>query len=195
MFFHAALFIALMALLALAHDVVDPWLRYDRAAVLDGQIWRLVTCHIVHLNPWHFLLNISGFVLILFFFRDLLDRRRLWLWFGVCSLGVGLAFLFIDTDLSWYLGLSGLIQGLLMLCLLLGWRGNPVLHSLVLAVVIGRLIWEHTPGYDTGYLQAWIHAPVYVNAHLYGAIMGALLGAVLLLGERGTAEDRTGGRV
>lgn len=174
MFLHAAALIVVMAVLAWAHPVVNPWLRYERAAVLDGQIWRLLTCHIVHLNLWHFLLNISGLMLILFFFRDLLDRRRLWLWFGTCALGVGLAFVLIDTGLDWYLGFSGLLQGLLMFCLLLGWRGNPVLHSLILAIVIGRLIWEHTPDYDTDYLQAWIHAPVYVNAHLYGAVMGAV---------------------
>lgn len=181
LFVHAALLIALMAVLAWTHDAVNPWLRYDRAAVLGGQVWRLWTCHLVHLNGWHFLLNTSGLVLILFIFRDLLDRLRLWLWFLLCGLGVGLAFVFIDTGLDWYLGLSGLLQSLLVMCLLLGWRGHPLLHSLVLAAVVGRLFWEHHPGYDTGYLEPWIHAQVYVNAHLYGAIMGAVLAIGMLL--------------
>lgn len=182
LFAHAAIFIAVMALLAWAHPIVNPWLRYDRAAVLHGQLWRLITCQLVHLNLWHFLLNTSGLVLILFFFRDLLDRFRFWLWFLVGSLGVGLIFVLFDPGLSWYLGLSDLIQSLLVLCLLLGWRGNPVLHSLVLAVVVGKLIWEHSPGYDDNYLRAWIHAPVYVNAHLYGAIMGVVLALAILIG-------------
>ena len=181
LFAHAAAFILVMALLAGAHHIVNPWLRYQRAEVLDGQVWRLITCQIVHLNFWHFLLNTSGLVLILFFFRDLLDRLRFWLWFGVSSLGVGLIFL-LDPALNWYLGLSDLIQSLLVLCVLLGWRGNPVLHSLLLAAVIGKLIWEHSPDYNDNYLRPWIHAPVYVNAHLYGAIMGVVLALAILIG-------------
>ncbi|ASK34822.1 rhombosortase [Alcanivorax sp. N3-2A] len=177
---HAALFITVLVALGLAHAWVNPWLRYDRGAVLDGQVWRLITAHLVHLNGWHLLLNLSGLLLILYFFQDLLDRRRFWLWFAFCALAVSLTFVFLDTGLRWYLGLSGLLQGLLVLCLVLGWRGNPWLHSLVLALVAGRLIWEQLPGYDTGYLGAWINAPVYVNAHLYGALSGLLLATVML---------------
>lgn len=179
LFAHVAALVLFMLLLAWAHEAVNPWLRYDRNAVLSGQVWRLWTCHLVHLNLWHGLLNAGGLLLLVVFFRDLLDRFRLFLWFALCGLGTGLAFVFIDTGLGWYVGLSGLVQGLLVMCLLLGWRGHPRLHSLVLAVVAGRLIWEQTPGYDVMYLQAWIHAPVYVNAHLYGALTGALCAALL----------------
>ena len=79
-----------------------------------------------------------------------------------------------------------------VLCLLIGWRGNPVLHSLVLAVVAGRLVWEQLPGYDVDYLRAWINGRVYVNAHLYGALSGALLAVAMLLvaGRRRTTLGR-----
>ena len=181
---HALAFIAVVLALGLAHQWVNPWLRYDRAAVAGGEVWRLVTAHLVHLNLWHALLNLGGLVLILFFFRDLLDRRRFWLWFAVSAPLVGAVFFVLDRDLGWYVGLSGLLQGLLVLCLLIGWRGNPVLHSLVLAVVAGRLVWEQLPGYDVDYLRAWINGRVYVNAHLYGALSGALLAAALLVAGR-----------
>ncbi|HCI11612.1 MAG TPA: rhombosortase, partial [Alcanivorax sp.] len=130
--------------------------------------------------------------LILFFFRDLLDRRRFWLWFAVSAPLVGAVFFVLDRDLGWYVGLSGLLQGLLVLCLVIGWRGNPVLHSLVLAVVAGRLVWEQLPGYDVDYLRAWINGRVYVNAHLYGALSGALLAVAMLLvaGRRRTTLGR-----
>ncbi|MFP1682491.1 rhombosortase [Alloalcanivorax sp. C16-1] len=181
---HAVLFAALVLALGLAHGWVNPWLRYDRAALLDGQLWRLFTGHLVHLNHWHTLMNLAGLGLILWFFRDLLDRRRFWLWLLVCAPLSSLALLLLDPRLDWYVGLSGLLQGLLVLCLLLGWRGHPGLHSLVLAVVVGRLIWEQTPGYDLDYLRAWIHGRVYVNAHLYGALSGALLAAAIGLRAR-----------
>jgi rhomboid family GlyGly-CTERM serine protease len=177
LFAHAAAFIAVLTALGLAHAWVNPWLGYDRDAVLHGQAWRLITAHLVHLNVWHLLLNLSGLLLILYFFRDLLDRRRFWLCLAVSSLVIGLAFVLVDTRLDWYVGFSGALQGLLVFCLLLGWRANPMLHSLVLALLAGRLLWEQSPGYDTGYLQAWIHGPVYVNAHLYGALSGVGLAA------------------
>ncbi|HAM76733.1 MAG TPA: rhombosortase, partial [Alcanivorax sp.] len=68
--------------------------------------------HLVHLNLWHALLNLGGLVLILFFFRDLLDRRRFWLWFAVSAPLVGAVLFVLDRDLGWYVGLSGLLQGL-----------------------------------------------------------------------------------
>lgn len=181
LFAHAAALIAVLVALGLAHARVNPWLGYERDAVLHGQAWRLLTAHLVHLNVWHLLLNLSGLLLILYFFRDLLDRRRFWLCLAVSSLAIGLAFVLVDTRLDWYVGFSGVLQGLLVFCLLLGWRANPVLHSLVLAMLAGRLAWEQSPGYDTGYLQAWIHGQVYVNAHLYGALSGAGLAAVVWL--------------
>ncbi len=46
---HALMFIAVVLVLGLAHQWVNPWLRYDRAAVAGGEVWRLVTAHLVHL--------------------------------------------------------------------------------------------------------------------------------------------------
>lgn len=178
---HVVGLVALMVLLGLGHEWVNDWLRYDREAVGVGQVWRLVTCHLVHLNPWHMAMNLAGFLLCNYFFNDLLTRRLVWLWLGVSTITVGLAFYWVDTDLHWYVGLSGILHGLLIICLLIGWRGNPVLHSVVLAAVVGRLIWEQTPGYDVNYLQDVIQGRVYVNAHLYGSLTGAVIGALVCL--------------
>lgn len=178
---HILALAAVMALLGLAHEVVNPWLNYQRAAVLDGQIWRLVTAHLVHMNTWHMVMNLTGLLLCWFFFTDLFTRRLLWLWLGVSAPVVGLAFLGLDPGLSRYVGLSGLLHGLLVLLLVLGWRGTPVLHSLVLAVVVGRLFWEQRPDYDTEYLRSVIDGSVYVNAHLYGALTGFVLAVGVLL--------------
>lgn len=163
------------------NELLVPWLRYDRALVEAGQVWRLLTCHLVHFNHWHLLMNVSGFVLCWFFFVDVLTRARLWLWWLVSSLLVGVAFYLFDTTLQRYVGLSGILHGFLVLCLLLGWRSNPWLHTLVLAVVIGRLTWEQMPGYDVYYLRDVIGGRVHVNAHLYGSVVGAVLGGSLCL--------------
>lgn len=178
---HILVLAVVVILLGVAHELVNPALHYQRAAVLDGQIWRLVTAHLVHLNTWHMAMNLTGLLLCWYFFTDLFTRRLLWLWLGVSAPVVGLAFLGLDQALSQYVGLSGLLHGLLVLLLVLGWRGNPVLHSLVLAIVAGRLFWEQRPDYDTEYLQAWIDGSVHVNAHLYGALTGLALGLGVLV--------------
>jgi rhomboid family GlyGly-CTERM serine protease len=56
-------------LLCNAHFLVpfpdpSPWLEYRRQAVLDGELWRLLTCHLVHDNAGHFFWDVSVFVLL-----------------------------------------------------------------------------------------------------------------------------------
>ena len=168
----------LMLVLALLHPWVNPWLAYNRSAVLDGQLWRLVSCHFVHLNLNHFLLDGAGFVLVWWIFQDVLTRRLLWLWLGVSAPVCGLLLL-LDSSLSGYVGLSGILHGWLVIALLLGWRSSPLLHSTALLLVTGKLIYEQTPFYDANYLGHLIHGSVYPLAHLYGALIG--LGLVVLL--------------
>jgi len=181
---HLAALVVLMLVLGVAHTWVNPWLRYDREAIEAGQLWRLWTCHLVHLNLWHALLNLTGLTLCGYFFSDLLTRRILWLWLGVSSTGVGAAFYLIDTHLGWYVGLSGILHGLLVICLLVGWRGNPWLHSFVLLAIAGRLFWEQMPDYNVNYLRDVIDGRVYVNAHLYGSLFGVVIGGGLWLSAR-----------
>ena len=172
---HVVIFALAVLALGVAHQWVNPWLRYDRAALAAGQGWRLWSAHVSHLNTWHTVMNLAGLVLIVHFFRDLLDRYRFWSWLVFCGLFSSVALYLLDPGLDWYVGLSGLLHALLVFCLLLGWRGHPWLHSLVLAVVTGRLLVEQWPGYDVDYLRGWIGGSVYVNAHLYGAISGVFL--------------------
>ena len=170
----------LMLALALGGESVRDGLRYDRAAIESGQLWRLLTCHLVHLNLNHALLNLAGFLLCSWFFDDLLRARHVLIWFALSAPVVGLAFYLFEPQLGWYVGLSGILHGYFILCLLLGVPGQPLLHLVVLALVAGRLTWEQLPGYDVDYLRDWIDGRVFVNAHLYGAIVGSLLGGALL---------------
>ncbi|KAF0808909.1 hypothetical protein A167_02254 [Alcanivorax sp. S71-1-4] len=171
------LFAVLLAVLGLAHAWINPLLEYQRATLLDGQLWRLYSAHFVHLNHWHMLMNLGGFLLCAWFFTDVYDRWLLAAWLLVSPLLVSLLMLYVDQASGPYVGLSGILHGWLVMALLLGFRTHPWLHALVLALVAGRLIWEQLPGYDVDYLRDWIDGRVYVNAHLYGALSGVLLAA------------------
>lgn len=178
---HIAGLAGLMLLLGVFHEAVNPWLEYNRESIAAGQWWRLVSGHLVHMNLWHLGMNLSGFLLCWVFFTDLLTRARLWLWLGVSIPVVSAAFWYLDTDLYGYVGLSGILHGLLVMCLLLGFSGHPKLHGLLLVLISARLIWEQMPGYNVHYLQDTIDGAVHVNAHLYGALVGGVLGLALLI--------------
>ena len=175
-----ALVVALgIALLGVLYDAVNPGLEYNRAAISNGELWRLVTGHWVHSNLWHLAGNLSLFVLCAVYFGAWLTPARLWLWLLCCTLLISAVFWVRDPGLAYYVGLSGALHGLLVMGLIATWSQCRTLHSLALVVVMARLAWEQTPAYDPYYLFDFIRSPVYANAHLYGAAVGAALGVGL----------------
>lgn len=187
---HVFALAALMLVLGLFHETLNPWLEYQRSEIADGQLWRLISGHLVHMNLWHLGMNLAGFLLCWLFFPDLLTRRRLWLWLGLSIPLVSAGFWFLDPGLQGYVGFSGVLHGLLVMCLLAGLSGHPGLHGLLLALVVGRLTWEQMPGYNVNYLVDTIGGSVYVNAHLYGSLVGAVLGGIFWWQEKQRKTDR-----
>lgn len=158
----------------LGGDVLRTLLRYDRAAIADGQWWRLVTGHFVHLDAGHALLNTAGLVLLWVLFAGLRTPRY---WLGVLLaslLAIDLGFWWLQPQLAWYVGASGLLHGVMAAgtaCLL---QERDRLAIPTAALFIGKLAWEQS----VGPLPLETHATVIVAAHLYGAI-GGLLAAIL----------------
>src|ERR1700680_2342648 len=75
-------------------------LRYDRTALAQGQWWRLLTAHLVHLDLRHALLNCVGLLLMwALFARDYSPRQ--WV---LVLLGAALA-----LDAGLWLGASGVM--------------------------------------------------------------------------------------
>lgn len=148
-------------------------LRYERTAVLAGQVWRLVTGHLVHSSAAHLLLNLAGLGLIAGLFpRDYSLRQ--WLLIAACSLvSIDIGFVFYEPQLQWYVGLSGLLHGALAAGAVAWWRHETKPLALVLSVIfVAKLAWEQRHGA----LPFSGDMAVIVDAHLYGAIGGALAG-------------------
>lgn len=159
------------------------WLRWDREAIAAGEFWRLVTGHIVHLNPGHLVLNFAGLALVWVLVGG---RYRPLGWCLVIAFSVAVmdaGFWFLDPGLAWYVGLSGLLHGLLMAGTVDRLRDAPVESAVLGLLVIGKLAWEQYAGPLPG-SEASSGGPVVVNAHLYGAIAGTLAGAASLLVRR-----------
>jgi len=165
-----------IALQAGGQTVVDA-LSYGREEVAAGEAWRLVTGHLVHLGWSHLALNLAGLFLVWYLVGEAFRLPR-WLAVVGCSvLAMDLGFWLLNPDLDWYVGLSGLLHGLLAAGLLQGLRRRDK-EAMVLAIfVIGKLAWEQWQGPLPG-SEASSGGTVIVDAHLYGAI-GGVLGAIL----------------
>ncbi len=149
-------------------------LRYDRAAVLGAQPWRLLSAHVVHLGWAHCLMNVGGLALCAAFAAGTLGWRA-WLAAVVgLALGVGLLLLAASPQASDYAGLSGVLYGLFVWVLApRAWRGDRVAW-IVLAAVLTRVGWQmfNPPSQAQ---RALIGGEVLVEAHLYGVLCAVAL--------------------
>ncbi len=170
--------VAVVALvLQIGGDSVRDVLSYDRDALEAGQLWRLVSGHFVHLGWSHLWLNLAGLALVAWLVGQAFDWLG-WVYVGFVSIAaIDAGFWFLYRDLGWYVGLSGLLHGLLAAGLL---RGVAVRdrEAVILAVfVTAKLVWEQVVGPLPG-SESTSGGAVIVDAHLYGAL-GGLLGALL----------------
>lgn len=164
-------------LAALAGDAGRQWLRWDRTAIADGEVWRLVTGHLVHMNGSHFWLNAVGLILVWLLVGERFSTRA---WAGVIVVtvaGIDLGLWFLDPQLQWYVGMSGLLHGLLMAGLVMGLPAERREALFIGTFVVAKLIFEQLAGSLPGSEMA-SGGPVIVNAHLYGAV-SATIAAVI----------------
>lgn len=189
-----AIFGAVLLLLSLLHELVNPWMHYNTAAVESGEYWRIVTGHLSHLNIQHGLLNVAGFWTCCFFFSDVYKLSHFAVWSILGPVVVGLAMYFFDDPVNYYVGLSGLLYGWLMFAIIAGFRTNPGLHLVGFLVLAGRIVWEQSPIYDVNYLMDSIGGVVYVNAHLYGTLFGTTMALFVLASQfQDTTARKTSG--
>jgi rhomboid family GlyGly-CTERM serine protease len=167
-------------LLGLAGDTARDMLAFDRPAITAGEAWRLVSAHFVHLGLSHLLYNLTGLWLVWYLVSSALAVRDWMLVWILSIIAVSLGLWFFEPQLEWYVGLSGVIHGLLaagVLCEL----GKHRLESWVLAIVlVGKIAWEQIVGPLPGSETA-SGGQVIVSAHFYGAIGGALAAAVIAI--------------
>lgn len=148
-------------------------LRYERADVLQGEWWRLITAHLAHGDARHLLLNLAGLALLGLLFAGCHSLFG-WLVIALGSMAaIAVGLVFYEPQLDWYLGLSGVLHGLLAAGALAWWQREPRWLALALSmVVVGKLGWEQWQGA----LSLSGSMPIVVNAHLYGAMGGLAAG-------------------
>ncbi len=177
---------ALAIALQFGGEQVREALAYTRDGVAGGELWRLVTGHFVHLGWTHMWLNLAGLALVVWLVGGVFGWVRWLLVLGLTVLIIDVGFWFLYPNLAWYVGLSGVLHGLLVGGLLKGVVERDRESMILLGFVLAKLAWEQFSGGPLPGSEATSGGNVIVNAHLYGAVGGALAGTLLWRSARST---------
>ena len=158
-------------------------LLYERSALVHHELWRLLTCHWVHLSWDHLFWSALTF-LGLGSLCELIDKKKFYATVGVSVLLIPIAIWWGMPDLSIYGGLSGLdcaLWALLMVLLIKresrsGSRIWVAFFSLLLVGLIAKITYESITGmtlFVSNNHTGMVPVPL---AHLVGGIVGTGIG-------------------
>jgi len=173
--FGLVLAVALLLLPLLGAGALKLAWRYEREAIAAGQWWRFITCHFVHLDAHHALLNAVGLALLWSLFAR---SYRWWQWLlaiAASMVAIGAGFWFISTQLAWYVGASGALHGVFACGCIAMLRQRDRIGRIAAVIFAAKLVYEQWHG-PLPFERA---DQVVTVAHLYGALGGAAMGLVL----------------
>ncbi len=153
--------------LALQFEPMSSLTEWHAYNIRHGEWWRIVTGNLTHTNFAHLGMNLTGLWVISFIFRP--STRNFIIVFLLLCAFVGTLNLF--TNLSVYMGLSGVLHGLFGF-----WALREVFEArrssiLLVAGLVAKVVWEQLHGPSTS-TAAMIGARVAIDAHMCGAIGG-----------------------
>lgn len=177
-----ALFIFLLAVTFLLQALPDSGksiIRYDRAAILSGEWWRLFSGHFLHLGWMHLFLNLAGLGMILVLFWRYWTTKNFIQVFLFSLIAVCIGLWWLATDVRWYVGLSGVLHGLLIAGAILSFSAERWFSLIMIAITCGKLAWEQITRSSAGTAEL-IGGKVLFDAHLYG-FTGGLFSVIVLI--------------
>jgi rhomboid family GlyGly-CTERM serine protease len=154
-------------------------LVYQRQLVTEGEVWRLISGHILHTNGYHLLLNLTALFMLWALhgrFYSIKNYTALFLW---CAITTSVGIYYFDPTLIQYVGLSGVLHGVFVFGALMDINAKDRTGYLLLLGVWLKIAHEQFYGASTD-VSNLIEANIAVNAHLWGALGGLLFSMIYL---------------
>jgi len=172
------IFLLVGAIISYLSTEVSSFFVYDRAAIINGEFWRLFTGHLVHFNISHLLYDLSAFSLIGWIVESKGYRYFSFL-ITLMALAIGIFLIVLKTGMAYYGGISGLACGSLIYLALLGLGDEKPWHllcCLILFIVPIKFFFE---GYLGGSILPYSnHSLPFVTiweAHVVGSVVATTL--------------------
>jgi rhomboid family GlyGly-CTERM serine protease len=166
--------VSICLVLGSASEPVAAELAWSRQAILDGELWRLWSGHLVHFSTSHACADILALFAAGALAERLAGSRRFALALAGGGLLLSLGMLALAPGLQEYRGASALVVLAAVLGGALAWKHHPASRTVLGCVALAfasKLLWEacaHTAAFTDlppGVAVAW-------QAHLLGALLG-----------------------
>ncbi|MFK7889406.1 MAG: rhombosortase [Granulosicoccus sp.] len=177
---HQMVMLLAVTCIALQYAGLSDQLRFDRSRIDSGQWWLLLSGNFVHLGLGHLWMNLAGLALVVALVWNHFTASQ-WLFvILLSSASVGVGLWIFNPYISFYVGFSGVLHGLILAGTLADLRVYPRSATTLLVLVVGKLAWEQTAGALPG-SESMAGGRVEVDSHFYGAIVGAVVGLGIII--------------
>ena len=171
-----------LAMVVSAVPVLSRWMVFDRAAIIGGQWWRLITGNWVHFSADHLLADTVAVGMAGALIERREGMRSFWLYAAAAAV-VGLAVLFLAPEVAQYGGLSGVACGAFGYLALNEIKRSSArrwLPMLVLALLVAKVGWEYATGHAL-FVNMHDGTMVLPLAHAAGLLSGVGYWMVLIV--------------
>ncbi len=160
-------------------------LLYDRSALAHRELWRLITCHWVHLSTDHLFWSTTTF-LVLGSLCEIINPKRFYAVVGISTIAIPMVIWWGMPGLMIYGGLSGLDCALYSLLMILFIKREirsrswiwVVVFSLLLGGLVAKIIYETTTGLTIFVANTNNNMVPVPLAHLVGGSVGFFVGTL-----------------
>ncbi len=154
-------------------------LVYQRQLITEGEIWRLISGHLLHTNGYHLLLNLAALFMLWALHGRFYSIKNYSALFLLCSLFTSAGIYYFEPTLIQYVGLSGVLHGIFVFGAIMDINAKDKTGYLLFLGVWLKIAHEQFYG-ASAEVSNLIEASVAVNAHLWGALGGLLFSVIYL---------------
>jgi rhomboid family GlyGly-CTERM serine protease len=172
------LFVGVSLLVMVCLQLVDSQIfRFQQDWVQQAEFWRVISAHWIHFNWQHLLLNGLGLLLCVAIARPVWSIGRWIVYNLLLAIGISMLFTWLNPELVWYVGYSGVLFGVLLLAAIDLFKTERVIALLLGIGVCSKVALEQTSSL-TVTTNDFIGVPVIIDAHLYGLLLAVAIALV-----------------